>query len=141
MACYLRVKDLKVNTKIVDANGNVVSDVTNTIPYNRGQKINEYIVDSITLESPKLWSCETPHLYNATVTIFKPDGTVADQVSENFGVRWFEYSPEFGFKLNGKKVLFKGNANHHTWRPWRCSISACHGKANTVVKAIWLQPY
>ena len=114
MACYLRVKDLKVNTKIVDANGNVVSDVTNTIPYNRGQKINEYIVDSITLESPKLWSCETPHLYNATVTIFKPDGTVADQVSENFGVRWFEYSPEFGFKLNGKKVLFKGNANHHT---------------------------
>lgn len=114
MACYLRVKDLKVNTKIVDANGNVVSDVTNTIPYNRGQKINEYIVDSITLESPKLWSCETPHLYNATVTIFKPDGTVADQVSENFGIRWFEYSPEFGFKLNGKKVLFKGNANHHT---------------------------
>lgn len=114
MACYLRVKDLKVNTKIVDANGNVVSDVTNTIPYNRGQKINEYIVDSITLESPKLWSCETPHLYNATVTIFKPDGTVADQVSENFGVRWFGYSPEFGFKLNGKKVLFKGNANHHT---------------------------
>ena len=114
MACYLRVKDLKVNTKIVDANGNVVSDVTNTIPYNRGQKINEYIVDSITLESPKLWSCETPHLYNATVTIFKPDGTVADQVSENFGVRWFEYTPEFGFKLNGKKVLFKGNANHHT---------------------------
>jgi len=114
MACYLRVKDLKVNTKIVDANGNVVSDVTNTIPYNRGQKINEYIVDSITLESPKLWSCETPHLYNATVTIFMPDGTVADQVSENFGVRWFEYSPEFGFKLNGKKVLFKGNANHHT---------------------------
>lgn len=114
MACYLRVKDLKVNTKIVDANGNVVSDVTNTIPYNRGQKINEYIVDSITLDSPKLWSCETPHLYNATVTIFRPDGTVADQVSENFGVRWFEYSPEFGFKLNGKKVLFKGNANHHT---------------------------
>lgn len=114
MACYLRVKDLKVNTKIVDANGNVVSDVTNTIPYNRGQKINEYIVDSITLDSPKLWSCETPHLYNATVTVFRPDGTVADQVSENFGVRWFEYSPEFGFKLNGKKVLFKGNANHHT---------------------------
>ena len=114
MACYLRVKDLKVNTKIVDANGIVVSDVTNTIPYNRGQKINEYIVDSITLDSPKLWSCETPHLYNATVTVFRPDGTVADQVSENFGVRWFEYSPEFGFKLNGKKVLFKGNANHHT---------------------------
>lgn len=114
MACYLRVKDFKVNTKIVDGDGNTVSDVTNDIPYNRGQKVNEYIVDSVTINSPRLWSCETPHLYKAIVSILRPDGTIADQVCENFGVRWFEYSPEFGFKLNGKKVLFKGNANHHT---------------------------
>ncbi len=114
MACYLRVSDLKVNTKIIDADGNVVSDVTKEVPYNRGQKVNEYIVDSITIESPKLWSCESPHLYKAIVTLYRPDGSVADQVSDNFGVRWFEYSPEFGFKLNGKKVLFKGNANHHS---------------------------
>lgn len=114
MACYLRVKDLKVNAKIVDPAGNVVYEKTNAIHYNRGQKVNEYIVDSITLESPKLWSCETPNLYEAVVTLYRPDGTVADQVSEHFGVRWFEYSPVFGFKLNGKKVLFMGNANHHT---------------------------
>ena len=114
MACYLRVKDLMVNTKIVDPAGNVVYEKTNAIHYNRGQKVNEYIVDSITLESPKLWSCETPNLYEAVVTLYRPDGTVADQVSEHFGVRWFEYSPAFGFKLNGKKVLFMGNANHHT---------------------------
>ena len=37
MACYLRVKDFKVNTKIVDGDGNTVSDVTNDIPYNRGR--------------------------------------------------------------------------------------------------------
>ena len=114
MACYLRVKDLKVNAKIVDPAGNVVYEKTNAIHYNRGQKVNEYIVDCITLESPKLWSCETPNLYEAVVTLYRPDGTVADQVSEHFGVRWFEYSPVFGFKLNGKKVLFMGNANHHT---------------------------
>lgn len=114
MACYLRVKDIKVNTKILDGEGNVVSDKTSDIPYNRGQKINEYLVDSVTIASPKLWSCETPNLYKAVVTIYRPDGTVADRVSDDFGIRWFEYSPEFGFKLNGKKVLFKGNANHHT---------------------------
>lgn len=114
MACYARVKDLKVNTRIVDADGNTVSDVTKSVEYNRGQKVNEYMVDSITINSPRLWSCETPHLYKAIVTLYRQDGTVADLVSENFGIRWFEYSPEFGFKLNGKKVLFKGNANHHT---------------------------
>lgn len=114
IACYLKVKDMRVNTKITDADGNTVADDTRDIPFNRGQKINEYIVDSITLGSPRLWSCETPHLYTAVVTLYRPDGSIADQTTENFGVRWFEYSPEFGFKLNGKKVIFKGIANHHS---------------------------
>lgn len=114
MACYLKIEELKVNTKILDAEGNAIYDETKDIPFNRGQKINEHLVDSITLSSPNLWSCESPYLYKAVVTFLRPDGSVADRVSENFGVRWIEYSPEFGFKLNGKKVIFKGIANHHT---------------------------
>lgn len=114
MACYLKVNALKVNTRIVDAEGNTVYDKTKEIPFNRGQKTNEYRVDSITLGRPHLWSCETPYLYKAVLTLLRPDGTVADRVSENFGVRTIEYSPEFGFRLNGKKVILKGIANHHT---------------------------
>lgn len=114
MACYLKVEKLKVGMKVTDADGNVVYEATKDIPFNRGQKINEYLVDSITIGQPRLWSCENPHLYKAEVTLYRPDGSIADQVTENFGVRWFEYSPEFGFKLNGKKVIFKGIANHHT---------------------------
>lgn len=114
MACYLKIKDLKVNTRILDAEGNAVYDATKDIPFNRGQKINEHIVDSITMDAPKLWSCESPYLYTAVVTLMRPDGTVADRVEEHFGIRSIEYSPEFGFKLNGKTVIFKGIANHHT---------------------------
>ena len=41
--------------------------------------------------------------------------TVRQQkVSEQFGVRTFEFSPQFGLKLNGEKVILKGIANHHT---------------------------
>jgi hypothetical protein len=29
-------------------------------------------------------------------------------------VRSIEFSPEFGSKQNGKKVIWKGIANHHT---------------------------
>ncbi|MBP3511814.1 MAG: DUF4982 domain-containing protein [Prevotella sp.] len=114
MACYLKIKELKVKTKILDAEGNSVYDVTKDIPFNRGQKINEHVVDSIVIDNPHLWSCESPYLYTAVVTFLRPDGTVADEVSEHFGVRSIEFSPEFGFKLNGKKVIFKGIANHHT---------------------------
>lgn len=114
IACFLRINELKVNTKITDADGNVVADNTKDIPFNRGQKINEHLIDSIAIDAPRLWSCETPHLYKATITLLRPDGSVADRITENFGIRKIEYSPEFGFKLNGKKVIFKGIANHHT---------------------------
>lgn len=114
LGCYLRVNSLKMNTTIIAQNGDTVYNKTKDIPFNRGQKVNEHKVDSITLEQPRLWSCEDPHLYKAVVTMYRPDGTVADQVSCNFGIRSIEYSPKFGFKLNGKKVIFKGIANHHT---------------------------
>ena len=114
LACYLKIKELSVSVAIEDAAGATVYETTKTIPFNRGQKINEHLIDSITLTAPQLWSCETPNLYTAVVTLLRPDGTVADRVSEKFGVRSIEYSPEFGFKLNGKKVILKGIANHHT---------------------------
>ena len=44
----------------------------------------------------------------------KEDGTVADEASSQFGIRTIEFGPAFGMKLNGKKVLLKGYANHHT---------------------------
>ncbi len=114
MACYLRIKDLRVNVKITDADGKVVYEKMRDLPFNRGQKINEYGVDTVQMSSPRLWSCDTPHLYTAELSLLRPDGTVADRVSERFGVRSLEFSPDFGLKLNGKKVLLKGNANHHT---------------------------
>jgi beta-galactosidase len=39
--------------------------------------------------------------------------TVVDSLTEQFGIRSLEFSPEFGFKLNGKKIFLQGNANHH----------------------------
>ncbi len=114
ITCQLRNKTLKVNTTIVDMKGDTVSCVTKDLQFNRRQKTNTYLVDSIVIDKPNLWSCETPHLYKAIVTLLNGDGTKADQVAEKFGVRKVEFSPEFGLKLNGKKVILKGIANHHT---------------------------
>jgi beta-galactosidase len=114
MACMLKVKDFKVNTKIYDAAGNVVYDKDKNIALNRKQTIREYPVDSFTIGNPSLWSCESPYLYRAELTLYRPDGTVADRISNRFGIRSIEFSPAFGFRLNGKKVLLKGIANHHT---------------------------
>ena len=68
----------------------------------------------IEIEQPQLWDTEHPNLYTAKVQLLYEDGTVADEVSEQFGIRTIEYGPDFGLKLNGKKILLKGYANHHT---------------------------
>ncbi len=81
IACYLKTKDLRINTQIIDQDNNIVYNETKDIPFNRGQKINEHRIDSVTLKNPKLWSCETPHLYKAILTLYRPDGTVADRTS------------------------------------------------------------
>ena len=36
-----------------------------------------------------------------------------DSLRQSFGIRKLEFSPEFGFKLNGRKVFLKGHSGHH----------------------------
>lgn len=107
-------RELKVKAKISDAAGNEVYSKTIDLPFNRRQKTNEYLVDSLTIENPELWDTENPNLYTLAIAIINPDGSEADRATERFGIRTIEYSPDFGLKLNGNKVLLKGIANHHT---------------------------
>lgn len=115
IANYIQGLDsLTLRAVIRDRNGNEVYNRLEKHPFNAKQNIKEYHLDSFVLQEPELWDCENPNLYTATITLYRPDGSVADETSRRFGVRKIEYSPEYGFKLNGKKVLLKGIANHHT---------------------------
>ena len=111
VACYNK-QAVKAEVVITDAEGNEVARKMQE--FKRRQSTYEYKFDDIKLQNPKLWDCENPHLYTAQVTVFHADGKMADQVTERFGVRSVEFSPTFGMKLNGKKVLLKGIANHHS---------------------------
>lgn len=114
MACYLRTEHLKVRAIVSDKNGNVVKDHITDISWNRKMRVYEYALDTINIENPHLWSCEDPYLYNLTIELQDENGIVADIVKTHFGIRSIEFSPDFGFKLNGKKVILKGIANHHS---------------------------
>lgn len=103
-----------IEVAILDANGHQVAVHKQSLTFSRKRRTREYVLDSIPLSNPQLWSCDHPYLYTAVVSLYRNDGTVADRVSEQFGVRTFEFSPQFGLKLNGEKVILKGIANHHT---------------------------
>lgn len=103
-----------IEVAILDANGRQVAVHKQSLTFSRKRRTREYVLDSIPLSNQQLWSCDHPYLYTAVVSLYRNDGTLADRVSEQFGVRTFEFSPQFGLKLNGEKVILKGIANHHT---------------------------
>ena len=105
---------MPVGVRILDADGKVVAEQKNDIHFNAKWRDREYELPSISLENAKLWSPDSPYLYTAEVTLYDSEGNIADQVKEPFGVRTIEIVPQKGLLVNGKKVLLKGYANHHT---------------------------
>ena len=105
---------MPVGIRILDADGKVVAEQKNDIHFNAKWRDREYELPSISLENAKLWSPDSPYLYTAEVTLYDNEGNIADQIKEPFGVRTIEIVPQKGLLVNGKKVLLKGYANHHT---------------------------
>ena len=105
---------MPVGVRILDADGKVVAEQKNDIHFNAKWRDREYELPSISLENAKLWSPDSPYLYTAEVTLYDREGNIADQINEPFGVRTIEIVPQKGLLVNGKKVLLKGYANHHT---------------------------
>lgn len=105
---------IPVDVRILDADGHVVAQQKTDVDFNAKWRDREYELPAIKIENAKLWSCDTPYLYTAEVTLYDNEGKVADQIREPFGVRTIEMNPQHGLLVNGKKVLLQGFANHHT---------------------------
>lgn len=73
------------------------------------------VEQELVLPNPKLWSCESPHLYEMK-TIVQMDGKNLDTRITSFGVRTIEWRAD-GFYLNGKRVQLKGVCEHHDLGP------------------------
>lgn len=104
--------DIEINAKIMAPDGRLIAETKEQAPKKSKLHMVEVPLPLVTVAQPQLWSCETPNLYTAEITLLH-DGKVVDNVTETFGIRTLEFSPEFGFKLNGKKLFLKGISNHH----------------------------
>ena len=63
------------------------------------------------VESPQLWSPETPVLYKV-VTRVSSGGVLVDRVETEFGIRTVAFDADRGFLLNGAPYTLKGTSNH-----------------------------
>lgn len=67
------------------------------------------------IDSPRLWTAETPALYTLRLTLRK-GAEVLHTTTERFGFRTFEVRAGQGLFLNGQRILLKG-VDRHSFRP------------------------
>jgi len=69
------------------------------------------------IKNPKLWSPDTPNLYQVITTISdKKTGKIIDEISNPLGFRWFTFDAEKGFFLNGKPLKLIGASRHQDFK-------------------------
>jgi hypothetical protein len=71
---------------------------------------------------PALWSPETPQLYRAR-TRLRTQGRVRDTYDTEFGFRWFAWTADQGFFLNGRHRYFRGANVHQDQAGWGDAIT------------------
>ena len=109
----VRIKTLSYNPAKIAVNVAHVGGTAEVAIYDGEKKVASAIGDAVefTVPEAKLWSDETPNLYECRVTLTE-DGNVVDEVSENFGIRLIEWSAK-GLFVNGKETLLRGGCVHH----------------------------
>ncbi len=105
----------QVRVCILNPDGEQIYEESRSIARHQMTRTQEVaLTKEVKIENPQLWDLDTPQLYTVVAQIMGQDGQVVDEVSDHFGIRTVEIGPDFGLKLNGRKVLLKGYANHHT---------------------------
>jgi beta-galactosidase len=92
-------------SRIFDARGSVVASGRAVQPLAAGAAA--VVEQQLSLPKARLWSLETPCLYQLRSTIAVAGKTV-DRVTTPFGVRQVRFDAERGFFLNGRHVKIQG---------------------------------
>ena len=107
----------------ISARTEIISPEGRTVAVKNTPVMHEDITQDFVVDSPELWSPESPALYKAVTTLTDKGGTVRDVYTTRFGIRSAEFVPEKGFFLNGEPRKFKGVCNHHDLGPLGAAIN------------------
>ena len=107
---YYYTADLRVETNIEDALGEVVNSDIYNVSLFAGQE--KKISRRLTVTAPKKWSAETPDLYSCQTRIYLQD-KLLDTNEMKFGIRTLQLDARRGLRVNGQPVNLRGACIHH----------------------------
>jgi hypothetical protein len=113
------VSAASVEMQVQDLNGKPVGDpvTAKDVAFNQAAHLAGKIAN------PRLWSAETPNLYQLEVRL-KIGNAVVHTVHQRFGFRTIELRPGQGLFVNGNRVFLKGVDRHSFWPDSGRTLSA-----------------
>ena len=135
--------DVLVKTSVYDMDGGTAASDTRYRIIERDVAAGTMKVEqTFLIDSPGLWSPETPYLYKAVTDLYiRPSVDIkaepgqnlpmrapakeilTDSYTTDFGIRTVEVHPETGFFLNGVNRKFKGVCLHHDLGPLGAAVN------------------
>ena len=139
-------KSATVKTSILDAKGKTVAQMESTQTIAAGAT-NVFDQTSAPIANPKLWSPEHPNLYSVKTIVLEgivaqasrlSDSTLSKHTGETpvplrykpvddftspLGFRWFKFTADQGFFLNGEHYYFKGVNAHQDHAGWGDAVA------------------
>lgn len=100
----------RLEGRIIDPEGREAAAFA--IPAFLGAGAEARLSQTVTVDSPVLWSAETPALYRCEARIVEGDAKL-DRDAVSFGVRTLQLDARQGLRVNGKTVNLRGACIHH----------------------------
>ncbi|HSV13492.1 MAG TPA: glycoside hydrolase family 2 TIM barrel-domain containing protein [Tepidisphaeraceae bacterium] len=120
---------------IIDADGDILASFMSTQVL-QSQQSTEFTQTSDAIESPRLWHPDHPNLYMVRTEVLSDDEP-NDVVETMFGFRWFEWTADRGFFLNGEHLYLRGVNAHQDHAGWGIGITqaACERDVRLIKEA------
>ncbi|MCL3779359.1 beta-galactosidase [Prolixibacteraceae bacterium JC049] len=128
---------VRINTEIINSSAKSEKCLIKSIVFApNGKKVatmeteqmilanSNVFVDQISkeIDTPQLWSPETPNLYRVK-TLITINNNQIDEYESVFGFRWFEWTADNGFVLNGKRLFLEGANVHQDHAGWGDAVT------------------
>ncbi|MFI3305088.1 MAG: glycoside hydrolase family 2 TIM barrel-domain containing protein [Rikenellaceae bacterium] len=100
----------KVFCLVTDAEGNrVTKELLRNANLTEGLNKIEFFTE---VKSPKLWSPESPYLYNMELALLDSKGRIVETQKSHFGFRTIDWDVNKGMFLNGEQYKLRGVCEH-----------------------------
>jgi beta-galactosidase len=116
-----KAKSVTVKTTVVNSGGKSVAEMESTLSI-PSRTTNTFDQTSAAILNPQLWSPERPNLYSVK-TVVRDGSKSVDDYTSPLGFRWFKFTADEGFFLNGQHHYFRGANVHQDHAGWGDAVA------------------